>query len=461
LNVRTPPYLISYLFLFLNSTANQRIYFSNFFLFTIFCLKIFRPCRILATGKLMPPPAFQINSKSIFLTVPQCDFPLIEFHSNICSFFGDNLLHGVVSRECHQDGNFHLHAAFTLKSALRTSSPSVLDHLAMKHPDIQTRFKGGAKKAYKYVAKDGDFLPLPNEQVFDLTEFLAGKEDTTKSMAIVTLIKEGASLDAVDDQQPAYMLQHLQMVERYHSFCELKKKRFEFATAQTSKVLVEPASLYSSVWNRAIASWLSRNLRTPRAHRQKQLWIQAPPGAGKTSLIMWLETTFNLSIYFWPRDEKWWDGYSDGAFDLIVLDEYRAQKMITELNPVLSGDPTPLSRRSTFPLVKRDNLPVIILSNFHPEECYHKVAPSQLAPLLDRLTIVKVEDVIRIVERGPPLNDDNSGIQLEAPPVAESSFGDLDLPTEEELGIARAGFGTGSEEDFRYDPWTCEWVPFH
>ena len=121
---------------------------------------------------------------------------------------------------------------------------------------------------------------------------------------------------------------------------------------------------------------------------------------GKTSLIMMLEQAFKLSTYYWPRDEKWWDGYSDNEYDLIVLDEFFTQKTITELNPILSGDPVPLSRRGLSPIVKRQNLPVIILSNYTPEECFTRVAvqqPHKIAPLLDRLIVVQATGPIRLV----------------------------------------------------------------
>lgn len=402
-------------------------------------------------------PSFRLNSKSIFLTVPQCDFPLFEFHSNIVNFFRLRdiaIAHGVVSRECHQDGNFHLHAALTLLKPMSTRDARVFDVLAEKHPNISGRFSGGVKKAYEYVMKDGNFMALPDE-TFSLLDFLATKKKESLSEKIAQDLKSGKSLDDLDELQPAYMLQHLQKVRLYASFLELKKRRSEFALAQHQKVLVCPAEGYCSAWNNRIASWLRRNLRSPRPHRQAQMWIQAPPAAGKTSLVIWLEKTFNLAIYFWPRDEKWWDGYADGCFDLIVLDEYRAQKMITELNPILSGDPTPLSRRNAPPLVKRDNLPVLILSNFHPEDCYHKVQASQLAPLLDRLEIVTVPggEVIRIQDDTPPEVHPNAPIDPAPMPLTDdvASFGGIALPSVEELDALRAPFAVGPYSDL--DSW--------
>lgn len=129
------------------------------------------------------------------------------------------------------------------------------------------------------------------------------------------------------------------------------------------------------------------------------MWIRASPAMGKTTLIKYLQDTFTLSIYFVPLNEKWYDGYEDNCFDLIILDEYKAHKKITDLNPILSGDPVPLSRRATAPYLKRENLPVIILSNYLPHECYHKASPMALAPLLSRLTVLDFGDTpIRIVK---------------------------------------------------------------
>ena len=73
--------------------------------------------------------------------------------------------------------------------------------------------------------------------------------------------------------------------------------------------------------------------------------------------------------------------------------------MITELNPILSGDPTTLSRRGMSPITKRDILPVIVMSNYTPEECFPSANEhGKLEPLLDRIKVVKCEGPIRVVE---------------------------------------------------------------
>ena len=173
-----------------------------------------------------------------------------------------------------------------------------------------------------------------------------------------------------DGEQQGLHAAPRQASPRLRSLAARARATLEVCQGPSSKVFVVPAPGYFNAWNNEIASWLTTNLRQKRKHRQKQLWIQGPGGIGKTTLVTMLEEIYSLSIYRWPKDERWWDLYGDGQYDLIVLDEFRSQKMITELNPILSGDPTTLSRRGMSPITKRDILPVIIMSNYTPEECF-------------------------------------------------------------------------------------------
>ena len=72
--------------------------------------------------------------------------------------------------------------------------------------------------------------------------------------------------------------------------------------------------------------------------------------------------------------------------------------MITDLNPILSGDPISLTPWMA-PVEKRDKLPVIIMSNYTPEECFPNANEhGKLEPLLDRIIVVKCDGPIRLVE---------------------------------------------------------------
>lgn len=355
-----------------------------------------------------PQKRFQIRSDKLFLTFPQCSTPLKDFCQRITQHFGDSLAYGVVSQEEHQDGNKHLHAAICLKAKLTINHANELDVLVSppQHGNYCGRFKGGVLKAMNYVMKDGNYLPLPfaDPTRFDLLNLtLEALKKVKKTELVLGLIQAGAGLDELDDIEPAFVMTNLMKLQNYFGYRTLKARRRAFVLGRSTKIDAQPAPGLRTLYCARIASWLNANIRQPRVHRQKQLWIKSAPGAGKTTMIMMLEQAYGLSVYYWPKDEKWWDGYDDGAYDLIVLDEFKAQKKISELNPILSGDPTPVSRRNRPPIVKRDNIPVVIMSNFTPRECYHKASTGALDPLLDRLTVVELppREVLRFVFNNP------------------------------------------------------------
>jgi len=362
---------------------------------------------------------FSINSKSIFLTVPQCETPLEEFAQHIREFFGDNLEHGIACQERHQDGNSHLHAALSLRKPFRSRDVTIFDQLAGKHPNIEGRFKGGPKRAYEYVAKEGNYCILPAPESLDLDEFLNSGKKETKASKIARMISSGVHLDEVDEEEPGYLLQHLKSIEHYKSFRDLKVRRTAFAKVRGQPATVQPVSSYDSSWNRAIASWWNHNLRTPRVHRQKQLWLVAKEGAGKTIMIENLEKAFGLSIYYWPTGEAWNDAYEDDTYDMILFDEFHGSQItITRLNQIASGDTVSLSRRGAPPILKRDKLPIVVLSNYTPSEAYANSPLTKIGPLLDRFTVVTVP------ERGK--------IRIEPMPPTVPNTPSSPLPSEEE-----------------------------
>jgi len=349
----------------------------------------------------IPRNTFQLCSKNLFLTFPQCDYPLADFVTSVKAFFTDlKILKGVASQEQHEDGNNHLHLFVSLEKQCRTRNVNYFDNLVVppKHPNIVSRVKSQLK-CIQYVIKDGTFEPLPDANSFDLQLYLMNAQSKkSTALSMIQSIQAGATIDQLDDEHPGYLLLHQASVQRYLDFLALKHLRQSRAQALQTVFRVCPANGHTTSSNEALASWMNSNIRQIRAHRTPQIWIKAGPGMGKTTLLNVLEDVLHLSIYRWPLDEKWFDGYSDGAFDLIVLDEYKAHKKITELNPILSGDRIPLSRRSQPPLVKRDNLPVMILSNYSPAECYHKASPMSLSTLTSRLIVIDFADTfIRIV----------------------------------------------------------------
>lgn len=130
-----------------------------------------------------------------------------------------------------------------------------------------------------------------------------------------------------------------------------------------------------------------------------------------------MEKEFDLNIYWMPSMESFYDEYADDAYDLVVLDEFKGTKSIQELNLWLQGSPMSV-RVKGGQRMKRQNLPMIILSNFSPAEAYGKCMPQQLAPLMARLEVVNCHGNIRVcrMQSTPePTSDDE-----DEPPADDS-----------------------------------------
>jgi len=148
--------------------------------------------------------------------------------------------------------------------------------------------------------------------------------------------------------------------------------------------------------DKEIATWLNLNIRKPRDLRQEQLYIYGPPQMGKTSLIEHLSKYLN--IYHVPRDEDFYDGYEDGVYDLCVMDEFKHSKTMQWLNAFLDGQIVTLRQKGK-QIVKKDRLPVIVLSNYTLEQNYKKLFElGHLGPLVTRFKVVEVKEFISVFQ---------------------------------------------------------------
>lgn len=116
-----------------------------------------------------------------------------------------------------------------------------------------------------------------------------------------------------------------------------------------------------------------------------------------------------------PPDEDYYDDYEDNKYQLIAIDEFKAQKTQQQLNRWLDGQEMSVKKKG-FQGYKRDNLPFIIISNYAPEDVYPKLfAFGQLGPFLSRLEVVKVEkiDLDNITLNPPPVEEQQTEIEGE------------------------------------------------
>ncbi len=330
----------------------------------------------------------QIQGKKFFLTFPQCKTSPKRALKRLMTKYPD-LKWAVVAREDHMDGTPHLHLAIYLTKKLRTRNPKHWDFIAKKHGNYQVM--KNAVHVMKYVTKGSDFLCYN----IDPKAWLLAKQ-TKKGYSfevVAGLMRNGSSIQDIDDKSPGMVLQNLAKMEKYRLFLEAKARKEAKATLipwSTCDVLNMDQDF------RTLGLWLNNNLHgNLRPFKQRQLWLHGATNLGKTSLIMTLSKSFRV---FWVSlDTKHLDGYNDEEYDLIVFDEFKGQKSITWMNGFVAGSPFMVYRRyaSTMKLL---NLPVIVLSNYSIEGAYsqvHLFTPERLDTIKGRFIQIEVKKYIK------------------------------------------------------------------
>ncbi len=112
-----------------------------------------------------------------------------------------------------------------------------------------------------------------------------------------------------------------------------------------------------------------------------------------------------LRIYRVPRNE-WDDDWSDKAYDLAVIDEYRGWKTIDWINMFAEGSPMPLKRRGVSDVLKLHKIPMIVCSNQSIFEAYNTLKHPDIHLIEARFLEVEIPDdgFIRIEVEGVDVN---------------------------------------------------------
>lgn len=320
---------------------------------------------------------FCVKKKTFLLTYPKCPATKESLRDLCLSVFERyDPIYIIVSSEKHQDGSPHLHALVHLKDKpmMRNAHRRlILENLYVPHINPQTF--GTAKKMRDYVAKQGDFLEhgsLPScpEKVSTRMARCAKAQVTWRNLM-------------ENEELMGYALVH--------------KKQYEEALEALKPIPTLPPWTKPTVNCEAIQSWLIGNIGVKRTLRQKQLWIYGRPGIGKTYLLQELQT--RLNPYFLPVHSMWFDAYNDNDYDIIICDEFLNGLPYTLMNQLLDGQTVGLKRRGKPEYIKRNNLPVIICSNYYPGDCYTNIFEKNAMArqsFEDRFVVAQPQELITI-----------------------------------------------------------------
>ena len=323
-----------------------------------------------------------LKCKNYYLTYPKCLVTKEQLLQNVMDMWGNRLKFVVICTEQHQDGSDHLHAVLSFHKQTRTSFKT-LTGLTGKYGNYQPVRK--MMDVMKYITKDGDYI----SHGVNVDQFLSLMKEK-KSTAIAFMCQDGKTLQEINEVAPGFLMMHLDKVKAYLKL----QQQFQQQDCKLAPGTIQFFSSSPDPAVQALKKWLDLNiLAHTRDFKQPQLYLHSVPNKGKTTLIMNMIKA-GIRVYFMPY-EDFYCTYADDCYDVIVLDEFKGQKRIQDLNQWLDGSQFPVRRKGAPPLIKKDNLPMIILSNYPLAECY-KVPYERLAPLETRLEQIEVDTFIDI-----------------------------------------------------------------
>lgn len=349
-----------------------------------------------STGAPVRPHPKRANAKNWALTYPRCATSKQQALDNILSHFTGETKQRPkpvfvrIGQERHEDGGFHLHIGLWLESAV-SFRPSTLatafDFVCGKHGNYRPIESQAAW--YNYLGKE-DATPLEWGTRPPATSYPKRSRSTTPSenaagtgerkrskfMEVATRLISGSSVNEIIDLDPGFSLQHLAKIKQFATQC---------AARYDKKSLEVPPIRFryegEHIGTAKVTAWLNLNMFAPRAFKQPQLCIYGPANTRKTSLVLLLKKWWQ--VYHVPLEEDYYDQYSDQC-DLCFLDELKGHKTPFWLNTFLQGAPMSLKQRyNTY--LKEKNVPVIIATNYYPENWYKNVDATAIDTIKARL----------------------------------------------------------------------------
>ncbi len=208
------------------------------------------------------------------------------------------------------------------------------------------------------------------------------EKKNSKSTFLARRVLDGEPMADLRESEPGFCLMHHKQIEYFASAVERDKLR---ARKRGFAELTVTAGGHGAS---LVRDWLVANVGKPRRFKQKQLFIQAIPNSGKTSLMKMLSEYIN--VYWVPMFEDFEDEYENDIYDLVVLDEFKGQRKLTWMNMFSQGGPMHIRKKGS-QYLKTDNPPVVVLSNHHLEECYSNCSAIALEAFRARFDFISLE----------------------------------------------------------------------
>lgn len=382
--------------------------------------------------KLTEKP-FRANAKAFFLTFAKCDTDPVVVSERIQNKYGPTAgqikcwtvskFH--VCQERHQDGSKHLHVLLEFEDRPDVRNCTIFNDLVVPSRQANIRTVGARKGAIKqswtnllkYITKD------PSSKVISYGESIqarlnsAKKKTSAKYEELAIEVQKGEkSLFQLSKEYPSTFMRDCTKIENFSNWYKNQTYIHE-GTQLKPWQGVTVTNLIISEPEYRICKWLMQNIKQPRQHKQKQLYIHGPTNVGKTWITIQLMKY--CKTFIMPLQEKGWLDNFEAGFDLVVVDEFTANSNFSlgMFNQFIEGSVYNCTRRNKSPFIKGldYNVPVIFLSNMKPEAVFQKERmsnPLGVEAFIERCEIVELTEKHSLRFMEEELTRDNVHPQL-------------------------------------------------
>lgn len=252
--------------------------------------------------------SYQLNSKKLFLTYPQCSLSKQDAYTELLITFGyQPFSKYIIAHELHENGDDHLHVYLEFDEAIRTRNPKFAD-LRGFHGNYQGC--RSMKNVIKYVSKGDDYIS--NIDVSEIT----GKKNSKREIAL-KIISENLEPHEILKEYPELIFGYKKLKE------DIRQYRIDCGDDREDL----PGWL-PNPWGKVLCSRGNR--------KRRHYWIYSRvPNMGKT-------TGFAKPMYksykclLQAGDFTYWNVF--GREQAIILDEYNSAKLgYASLNSMADG----------------------------------------------------------------------------------------------------------------------------
>lgn len=336
---------------------------------------------------------WEFNGKNLGLTYPQCSLPKQELLDHILSLL-NNTNYIIVSEEDHHetDGK-HLHVAISLQKSKHIKNQRFFDYKG-HHPHFEpTR---DTTSWVKYVIKDGNYTTHPTN--FKPSDLVTAREKHKAPITakIANDIQQGASIQTIYTTYGSFMVMHGHQVQQYYTTIKQYERHKQNLEKWSRVIGFKPQDPRDTLGPTGrICGWLNNSL-VSKNHKfgTKNLWLHGKTKMGKTTLKQVLKHT-GLNVHEMDLGSNFYDGISDDT-QLIIYDEFKAQKTMTDMNRICDGQSTRLNIKGGS-FMKEKPTPVLVLSNDSIEKCYHNMDKDHLETLQRRFYEIEITKFIFVI----------------------------------------------------------------